>query len=137
MRLARILSILAAMCLTAAAGDLSGKWKVSYTGPPGTGPKTIGSMIFDLKVEGAIVTGIATIGYWPGEAPVAEGKFEGDRITFTATGHLSSTTGIPTCQIVAIVKDGAMEVTLSVIRNAGGPLGPGRSYQYSGKKLSD
>lgn len=84
-----ILMLLACVLLTAAPANISGKWEVSYDGPPRTGPKTIGSMLLDLHVDGKVVTGMVQIGIWPGEAPIADGRIDGDRITFTATGHLS------------------------------------------------
>jgi hypothetical protein len=123
---------LAAAILTAgspAATDLSGSWKVVYTGPPRTGPKTVGSMIFDFKIDGNVVTGTAHIGSWPGDAPIADGKIEGDRITFTATGHLSSTTGIPTCKLDVTVRGEEMTAVLS-------GLGSG-AYEYKGKRKTD
>ena len=91
----------------------------------------------DLKVDGDVVTGTVHIGPWPGDAPIADGKVDGDRITFTATGSLSSTTGIPTCQFAADVHNGEMILTMTAIRNAGGPLRPGAVYEYRGGKQGD
>jgi hypothetical protein len=125
----------------ATLADATGWWKVAYAGPPKTGPKTVGSMLLDLKVEGNVVTGAVTIGSWPGEAPIDDGKLEhrpeGDQITFTATGHLSSTTGIPTCKFVVTMHDDEMFVTLTAIKNAGGPLQPGREYEYRGRRKTE
>ena len=98
-----MLILVAAAMLAAAPGHLTGTWKVLFAGPKERGPKTVGSIVFDLKVDGDNVTGLAHIGSWPGDAPIADGKIEGDRIIFTATGHLDSTTGIPTCKFVVTV----------------------------------
>jgi hypothetical protein len=54
--------------LTAAPADFAGTWKLRFTGP--NAPKTIGSIILDLKIEGNAVTGTARIGVWPGDAPI-------------------------------------------------------------------
>lgn len=116
------------------AEDMSGSWKVVYAGPPRTGPKTVGSILLDLKVDHDVVSGTVKIGPWPGEAPIADAKLEGDHLTFTATGHLSSTTGIPTCQLDVTVRGGEMLVTLTTIKNAGGPLPLGRPFQYKGAR---
>lgn len=110
------LILLAALTLNAAPTDLSGTWKVVYSGPPRTGPKTIGSIILDLKVDGKVVTGTAHIGPWPGVALIADGKIDGDRLTFTATGTLDSTTGIPTCKFDVVVHDDKMIVTMRPLR---------------------
>jgi len=126
--------LLAATAPAASPVDFAGTWKLQDAGPKDRGPKTVGSIVLDLKVEGEAVNGTAHIGSWPGEAPIAEGKVDGDRITFTATGHLSSTTGIPTCQFVATLKGQEMVLTMTAIRNAGGPLGPGMHYEYAGKR---
>ena len=114
------------------AEDMSGSWKVVYAGPPRTGPKTVGSILLDLKVDHDVVSGTVKLGPWPGEAPVADAKLEGDHLTFTATGHLSSTTGIPTCQLDVTVRGDEMFVTLTTIKNGGGPLPLGRAFEYKG-----
>jgi hypothetical protein len=116
------------------AEDMSGSWKVVYAGPPGTGPKTVGSILLDLKVDHGDVRGTVTIGPWPGEAPVAEAKLEGNHLTFIATGHLSSTTGIPTCQLDVTVDGDQMFVKLTTIRDGGGPLPLGVTYEYKGSR---
>lgn len=115
------------------AEDMNGSWKVVYDGPPRTGPKTVGSILLDLKIDDhGAVSGTVKIGNWPGEAPVADAKFESDRLTFTATGSLNSTTGIPTCRLDITVHGDEMFVTLTTIKNGGGPLPLGRAYQYKG-----
>lgn len=114
--------------------DVTGVWKVVFAGPPGLAPKTVGSMILDLKVLGNIVSGKVVIGVWPGEAPIVDGKMEGDHVTFTATGHLGSTTGIPTCKFDVTVQGDEMHVTMTAIKNAGGPLPFGYSFDYVGKR---
>jgi hypothetical protein len=132
-----IIILLLATALAGSAADLAGSWKVQFAGPKGTAPKTVGSIVLDLKVDGDVVTGTVHIGPWPGDAPIADGKVDGDRITFTATGSLSSTTGIPTCQFTADVHNGEMILTMTAIRNAGGPLRPGAVYEYRGGKQGD
>ena len=114
----RLVILFAAAALAAPAADLSGTWKLRYSGPNDEGPKTVGSIILHLKVGGDALTGTAYIGLWPGEAPIADGKVDGDRITFTATGHLSSTTGIPTCRVEASLEGDEMVLALTAIRNA-------------------
>jgi hypothetical protein len=131
------LVLLLAATLTLSAADVTGIWKVTYAGSPGSAPKTVGSMILDLKVNGSVVTGTATIGAWPGEASISNGKIEGNHITFTATGVRGSTTGIPTCKLDVTMQDDEMHVVLTAIENAGGPLPFGYAFNYTGKRKPD
>jgi hypothetical protein len=68
---------LAALCaLTASAADISGTWKASVetqNGPTQT--------VFVFKVDEGKVTGTTTLGQM-GEAPISEGKVDGDTVTF-------------------------------------------------------
>jgi len=128
-----LLTGLASMALATSPTDIRGTWKVWFAGPRERAPKTVGSMVFDLNMDGENVTGMAHIGSWPGDAPITDGKIDGDRITFTATGHLDSTTGIPTCQFVITVHRDVVFVTMKAIKNAGGPVGGG-PYDYAGRK---
>ncbi len=136
MKLVWLTAALAATAFATPVSDVSGRWKVLYAGPPGTAPKTIGSMILDLKVSGDEVTGMVRIGVWPGDAPIADGKIDGDRITFTATGRLDSTSGIPTCRFEVTVHGDDMSVAMTVISNLGGPLSDRRIYEFKGQKIS-
>ena len=124
-----VTTLLTATSLAAAPADFAGTWKVKYAGPPRTGPKTIGSMIFAIAIDRDRVSGMAHIGVWPGVAPIADGKVEGDRISFTARGYLSSTSGIPTCLLEGTMSGGELVVHLSL--DAGG------AYEYRGGKLDD
>jgi hypothetical protein len=119
--------------LAAATADFAGTWKVDYAGPPRTGPKTIGSMVLAFTVDGERVTGIAQIGSWPGVAPI-NGRADGDQISFTARGYLSSTTGIPTCRLEGTLSGG--ELVIRLIQNPRGP-GSGDVWPYRGGKLDD
>jgi hypothetical protein len=121
--------------LAAPAADFAGTWKVTYAGVPQNGPKTIGSMIFDFKIDGDKVAGLAHIGTWPGFAPIAEGRTDGDHISFTATGYLPSTTGTPTCRLEGTLSGDDLVIKLSTIRNPGGP-GSGSVYDYRGGRLN-
>jgi len=126
---------MAATVLTAFPFDrIAGKWTLNYHGPTDAAPKTVGAILLDLKVDGAVVSGSVRIGAWPGDAPIADGKLDGDRLTFNATGKLSSTTGIPTCHFEATIDGDEMDLKMTVTRNPGGPLGTGIVYRYKGKK---
>ena len=136
MRSIWVATLLTATSLAAAPADFAGTWKVKYAGPPMTGPKTIGSMILAFTVDGDRITGMAHIGSWPGIAPIANGNVDGDRISVTARGYLSSTTGIPTCRLEGTLSRGELVIRLSTIQNPGGP-GSGGSWEYRGGKLDD
>jgi hypothetical protein len=59
-------------------------------------PKMFGEVLLDLKAEDAKLTGTARMGDgWPGTAPIQDGKIEGNRFSFTWTGTLPSSGGVP------------------------------------------
>ena len=118
------------------ASDPSGRWRVRFDGDPAYAPKTIGSMILDLKVEGDVVYGTVTIGVWPGPAPIADGKVENGHITFSATGNRDSTTGIPTCVFDVTVDGDTMHASFRVTHNWGGPLAGNHDYRYVGTRIA-
>mgnify|MGYP006951167437 CR=1 FL=1 len=74
----------AAAVLTAHAADLTGIWKAEFR--EDVQFKTFSHIKLDLKAEGSRLTGMAHIGSWPGDAPISNGKIEGDRISFTVVG---------------------------------------------------
>jgi len=123
--------------LNAVPSDPTGAWKVVFMGDPRTGPKTVGSIILDLKIDGNVVAGKVRIGVWPGEAPIADGRVEADHVIFNATGNRGSTTGIPTCKFDVTMHDDQMHLTMTTIKNAGGPLELGRDYHYVGTRIAD
>jgi hypothetical protein len=118
-----------------AGSDPSGTWKVRFDGDPGGAPKTVGSMILDLKVEGEAVSGTVTIGAWPGRAPIVNGTVKNGHITFSATGTRSSTTGIPSCEFDVTVDGETMRASFRVTQNPGGPLAGNHEYRYRGARI--
>jgi hypothetical protein len=85
------LAITAVFCLTflAAAADVSGKWTAEVPGRNGNQTNTFTFKSAGDKVEGTVAT-------QRGEAPIAEGKLDGDTLTFTVTrttqrGEMKST----------------------------------------------
>jgi hypothetical protein len=86
------LAITAVFCLTflALAADVSGKWTADI---PGRGGNTM-TNTFTFKSAGDKVEG--TVATQRGEAPIADGKLDGDTLTFTVTrttqrGEMKST----------------------------------------------
>lgn len=61
--------------MTALAADVSGKWTGTITTPRGDQPIT-----FNFKVDGATLTGTVTTPR--GDTDIAEGKIDGDNISF-------------------------------------------------------
>ena len=79
--------ILASMLpLTASANNIDGKWKAWFVGPMANQPMTVAEMVFDLKAKGNTLTGLVYMANWPGDAPISDGKIDGNRISFTAIG---------------------------------------------------
>lgn len=76
-----LLASLALLCITfvASAADATGKWVAEVPGRGGT-PQTV---TFNLKAAGSALTGTVTT--QAGETPIADGKVDGDNISFTQT----------------------------------------------------
>jgi len=138
MRKSWIAALLCACALSAAPSDFAGRWRVKFAGPAEDAPRTVGSIVLDLTVDSANkLSGKAIVGVWPGEAPVADAKVEGDHISFTATGTKSSTTGIPTCQFEGTLNGSELVLKMKVIRNPGGPLVRDTVYEYRGERITN
>src|SRR4051794_36385155 len=82
MKSLRIFSLMAVFALLAFA-DASGTWKTSIETPNGTMDNT-----FTLKVDGAKLTGTISMGQM-GEAPISEGKVDGDNVTFAVVREMN------------------------------------------------
>ncbi len=76
-----ILAVLAMLALSfvALAADATGKWTGEIPGGRGNQPVTL-----NLKASGSTLTGTMSVGQQP-EAPIEEGKVDGDKITFSRT----------------------------------------------------
>src|SRR5579871_1547802 len=80
------ITIFAALAFTAAAADLTGKWVGQIEGRNGAQQIT-----FDLKADGAKVTGTVTGGGGgrgggggtPAAQEISDGKIDGDKVSFT------------------------------------------------------
>ncbi len=72
----RLLGLLLLTCLLAFGADVAGKWKASIEGQDG--PREV---MFTFQVTDGKLTGTATGPQ--GEAPITEGKVEGDKVSFT------------------------------------------------------
>ncbi len=67
-----------AAALPATGADISGKWRAEFTSPDGQ--QRVNTFVF--KVEGEKLTG--TVAGSQDEAPILNGKIQGDEISFTA-----------------------------------------------------
>lgn len=94
------------------AKDLEGTWKTRWTGTIGERPKMIGDMLIDLKVDGSGLTGVVHTGVWPGDCPITDVKIDNGRISFTATGRIPSSTGIPILRFEGEIHDDGLKLTM-------------------------
>ena len=120
MKSLRLAAILASFLpLLASANDIDGKWKASFVGPRDNLPRMVREMVFDLKVEGDKLTGTAHMGSWPGDAPISDGKVDGNQITFTAIGKSpwraggqgSQSSGYPRLKFIGTVQGNEIKLT--------------------------
>ena len=71
--------LLGLLSLAALAADVTGKWTAQV---PGRGGQTR-EATFNFKVDGSTLTG--TVSGRNGDMPIADGKVDGDNISFTQT----------------------------------------------------
>jgi hypothetical protein len=82
------LLLFAALALSAATDDLTGTWTTIMVEPPaGSGQRPMHSYepSFEFKLDGSKVTGRARMDEYPGNAPISDGKIDGNRVSFTMT----------------------------------------------------
>jgi|ERR1051326_8675642 hypothetical protein len=123
MKWIRVALILSAVSfLNAAANDFNGTWKAVFIGPEGERPKMVSEMVFNFKVDGSKVTGMAHMAAWPGDAEISDGKIDGNRITFTVigkrpwtagSGGVVTTSGYPKLVFAGTLKGGEMDLKLN------------------------
>ncbi|MBI3696823.1 MAG: hypothetical protein HY238_18550 [Acidobacteria bacterium] len=82
MRIATVTGLLALLAWTAAAADVTGKWKAEFDAGGQTRVNT-----FDFKVAGGKLTGMVT-GSQGGPAQISDGKVSGDEISFWAMRNI-------------------------------------------------
>lgn len=80
------IALMGLFVLGAAAADVNGKYAAETTGR--RGPQTI---VFDLKTDGAKLTGTVS-GRGPEPAAIENGKVDGDTITFQTTMNMQGNT---------------------------------------------
>jgi hypothetical protein len=78
----RISALAILLAVSAFAADIGGKWKGSAEGPNGAIERT-----FTFKVDGTTLTG-ETESEMLGKSVIAEGKVEGDNISFAITASM-------------------------------------------------
>jgi hypothetical protein len=140
-----ILALILAFNLS--ANEIDGTWKAWFVGPVDNLPKMVSEMVFDLKAEGNKLTGSAHMGNWPGDAPISDGKINGDRISFTAIGKRAwnsrgpgwRSSGYPRLKFVGLVR--GTEVKLSLIWDNiliyGTHGGDPSDFEMVGKKIPE
>ena len=146
MKLIRAAFLTAALTLSASAADVTGTWKAVFLGDPGTWPKMVSEMTFELTADGSQVTGMAHMSNWPGDAPLSDGKIEGDRISFVVIGRSpwksrgprGEASGFPRLTFTGTItgkKLGLHLVWDSVVIY--GEVTGSQEYEMAGKKVSD
>jgi hypothetical protein len=117
-----LLSILAVDVATQSSP--AGTWRAVFVGPEGDRPKMFVDVLLDLKVDETTLTGMAEMGVWPGRAPIADGKIDGNRFTFTWTGlrpaYANGRLFYPRMTFAGILDGNQM--TLTMIQNGDRPL---------------
>jgi len=107
-----LVCVLMFMAFNTSARELDNKWEAHFVGPKDRWPKTFDKILFEFKVTGDKLEGMAHMGNWPGDAPLSDGRIVGDQISFTATGQLWSTTGYPKLHFAGTVHGEEMKLVI-------------------------
>jgi hypothetical protein len=100
----------------------------------------VSEIAFALDSSGSALSGVVHAAYWPGDAAVSDGKVDGDRITFTMTGHLpfnaNGVTGYPKLCFTGVRNGGEMKIDLlwTESRNT---CDKGKLLPMAGRKVTD
>jgi hypothetical protein len=139
-----LLILIAAVAAGAPVADVSGAWKLDFTRPHER-PKMVTEIVLELTARGDEVTGVAHMGAWPGEAPLINGKLEGNRISFTvigrhawwSSGPMRNASGFPKLIFDGAVNGATMRLTLTWDNVTTHGIAPVvREYQLKGAKTS-
>jgi hypothetical protein len=116
-------AIFATLTVTAFSEDINGAWTAEIPDRLGV----INKVTFELNVKGDELTG-AAFGFQEEERPILDGKFKGDKISFTLKEHVGSRT-------YTYIYDGKISgdtIKLRVVM-----IGPGsRPKEYLAKKVN-
>lgn len=121
MKILLLLSLLAALALTASAADVAGTWKASLETPNGNFENT-----FVFKVDGAKLTGTVS-NQMSGEQAITDGKIDGDSVTFTVTSNFNGNEF--KLNYSGKVTGSEMKLVMSVV-------GRDRTFEMTAKKAS-
>jgi hypothetical protein len=114
--------LLAALAVAAMAGDVAGTWKATAEGPNGTMERT-----FVFKVDGTKLSG-ETTSTMLGKSTIADGKVDGDNLSFTITAEMQGT------ELKLNYKGKVSGSELHLTSERAGD-GGGQSIEWTGKKV--
>lgn len=122
------------------SNSVDGVWKAVFIGDRGERPKMVSEIVFALDGSGGALTGMVHAAAWPGDGAVTDGKMDGDRITFSMTGHLASTANgvaeFPKLCFTGVRSGGEMAMEL-VWTQSGTACDAGHSLPMAGKRVDD
>jgi hypothetical protein len=114
--------LLGLLSLTALAADVSGKWTAQV---PGRGGQTR-EATFTFKADGNTLTG--TVSGRMGDMPIADGKIDGDTISFTQTLEFNGNT------VKFLYKGAVSGDSIKFTRERDG--GEGQAQEFTAKRAS-
>jgi len=117
----RVLILIAAFAMAAMAADVAGTWKATAEGPNGSMERT-----FVFKVDGNKLTG-ETTSTMLGKSTIAEGKVDGDNLSFSITADFQGT------ELKLSYKGKVAGADLHLTSQRAGD--EGQSIEWTGKKV--
>jgi hypothetical protein len=86
------------------------------------------------EADGGTLTGTATMGDWPGVAPISDGVINGDHFSFVAIGQLISSSGYPRMGFDGTVTGDTMKLTMT-LGYVGDSEAAAKKLPMEGKKI--
>ena len=142
MKLIASIVILCAMAFSTSAADVAGTWKAVFTSPAEQQPASLSEIILDLKTADGKLYGMAHMGLWPGNAPLIDGKINGDRVSFTVYGNMpwrsGGASGLPRLRFTGTVHGEVLhlEVIWDSVMISGEPRAP-KEYRLKAERTTE
>jgi hypothetical protein len=109
---ASLFALIVGVCAFAQTKNIDGIWTVEYIS--GLQMKTIGGAEFNFDTHGDHLTGAANVGAgWPGTAPISNGKFDGEQVSFTVVGLQGSSDGFPRMDFAGTIHGDEIKLTMT------------------------
>ena|SRR5579862_3902835 len=129
------LVMLMVTAVSAATDEVAGTWKTTMVIPESTHiPLVRYEPVLQFRVNGNTLKGMAVMDDWPGDAPISEGKVDGNRVTFTLVHQQpykkNHETFYTAFRCEGTIRGNEMDLIMNSVDD------PGRKYSMKGTRIS-